>query len=182
MGLRSSPTPEGWCCRRWSRRGTPPTSAGCDPHRPRRVGAADERFVQLIHQVTKVAILTDPGGSVLLLVLERAQLNDGTPLRSSPTPEGRCCAFHRRPLLPHADHVAILTDPGGSVLLLEDRGRRRADDQLRSSPTPEGRCCPSSTSATRCRPVTCCDPHRPRRVGAAVPQQGDCADHGHPTL
>src|SRR6266536_674907 len=89
--LRSSPTPEGRCCRRWSRRGTPPTSAGCDPHRPRRVGAADERFVQLIHQVTKVAILTDPGGSVLLLVLERAQLNDGTLLRSSPTPEGRCC-------------------------------------------------------------------------------------------
>src|SRR6266536_677308 len=154
--LRPSPTPEGrCCCWCWSARSST-TGRCCDPHRPRRVGAARAPYPRAGRRPRR--------------------------LRSSPTPEGRCCAFHRRPLLPHADHVAILTDPGGSVLLLEDRGRRRADDQLRSSPTPEGRCCPSSTSATRCRPVTCCDPHRPRRVGAAVPQQGDCADHGHPTL
>ncbi len=38
-----------------------------------------------------VAILTDPGGSVLLGRSRSGVLQVMSPLRSSPTPEGRCC-------------------------------------------------------------------------------------------
>ncbi len=194
----------------------PPTSTGCDPHRPRRVGAARRSSARRARRRT-VAILTDPGGSVLRTgtVTELARFPW---LRSSPTPEGRCCveallggpagllvailtdpggsvlpdragppAVGAEPCrcdphrprrvgaaLPRVGHhaarydVAILTDPGGSVLPI---GRRRAGWSggwwLRSSPTPEGRCCPRSTPTTTCRASSSCDPHRPRRVGAA---------------
>ena len=66
--------------------------------------------------------------------------------------------------------VAILTGPGGSVLLvvaaLDDVLRA---DELRSSPAPEGRCCSTSVGSAD-TVVRCCDPHRPRRVGAAGPE------------
>src|SRR6266542_2268429 len=191
LRLRSSPTPEGRCCP-WPLAAAWTTRPGCcDPHRPRRVGAAElgERPDDALDGT--VAILTDPGGSVL----PDGQVPDepaDEQLRSSPTPEGRCCAPAPSPswpgspgcdphrprrvgaALPRVGHhaarydVAILTDPGGSVLPI---GRRRAGWSggwwLRSSPTPEGRCCPRSTPTTTCRASSSCDPHRPRRVGAA---------------
>jgi len=141
------------------------TRPRCDPHRPRRVGAA--RVVATDWKSHwAVAILTDPGGSVLhtparcrapgsssscdphrprrvgaavtrpLTPAERT-----TWLRSSPTPEGRCCGLIARAVIIH-------------------------DKPLRSSPTPEGRCC-LPPSFARCLRAAGCDPHRPRRVGAA---------------
>src|SRR6266536_2769699 len=112
--LRSSPTPEGRCCQ-WPVAAQPPAGtdvailtdpggsvlprtrarfrrggSGCDPHRPRRVGAAAVGDAQQAELRAVVAILTDPGGSVL-----PSSGADGlvstTVLRSSPTPEGRCC-------------------------------------------------------------------------------------------
>jgi hypothetical protein len=63
LWLRSSPTPKGRCC---------------DAPEAARRGAGD------------VAILTDPGGSVLL-DRPAGPRRAGRRLRSSPTPEGRCC-------------------------------------------------------------------------------------------
>ena len=62
--LRSSPTPEGRCCAR-PREGRSSRCSGCDPHRPRKVGAVrgDVRPVRAVEHA--VAILTDPRGSVL---------------------------------------------------------------------------------------------------------------------
>src|SRR6266536_2651613 len=62
-------------------------------------------------------------------------------LRSSPTPEGRCCQWPVAAQPPAGTDVAILTDPGGSVL--------------------------PRTRARFRRGGSGCDPHRPRRVGAA---------------
>ncbi len=140
----------------------------CDPHRPRRVGAACCRLP------------AEEASPILVL-------------RSSPTPEGRCCPRPRPARAGPVRGVAILTDPGGSVLPPGPTGRPRSrPNALRSSPTPEGRCCrrsptrgggrspklrSSPTPEGRCcsgrAPVLarasrrCCDPHRPRRVGAA---------------
>ena len=60
-----------------------------------------------------VAILTDPGGPVLVVLL---------------------------PVDRHRVAVAILTDPGGPVLECAEPPHRRPVQVLRSSPTPEGRC------------------------------------------
>ncbi len=143
MPLRSSPTPEGRCCSPPCRS---PCSAvrRCDPHRPRRVGAAHRPKTGWMVGRLVVAILTDPGGSVLPAVDAYNNLQGELELRSSPTPEGRCC-------LPH--------------LRLLARGQLRPG--LRSSPTPEGRCCPSARGSVRPGSRCGCDPHRPRRVGAA---------------
>src|SRR6266536_822488 len=112
----------------------------CDPHRPRRVGAATNGAVPVFRE--------SPG------------------LRSSPTPEGRCCGPASRATDWRTHRVAILTDPGGSVLP-GPGGHLRLDLRLRSSPTPEGRCCPWPLAAAWTTRPGCCDPHRPRRVGAA---------------
>jgi len=67
---------------------------------------------------------------------------DSTWLRSSPTPEGRCCAEGDDELVVAALPVAILTDPGGSVLPVGQPHQWSPEPlTLRSSPTPEGRCC-----------------------------------------
>jgi len=68
--------------------------SSCDPHRPRRVGAAP---VWCSH------------------------MRAGSGLRSSPTPEGRCCVGNVGPVSDVPPEVAILTDPGGSVLQRGDR-------------------------------------------------------------
>ena len=87
-----------------------------------------------------VAILTDPLGSVLPKVNFTLTFNLVQWLRSSPTPAGRCCYRSVR--------YWGTTRP-----------------VLRSSPTSEDRCCarpdqqPDSGRG--------CDPHRPRRIGAA---------------
>src|SRR6266536_2677174 len=112
----------------------------CDPHRPRRVGAATNGAVPVFRE--------SPG------------------LRSSPTPEGRCCGPASRATDWRTHRVAILTDPGGSVLP-GTGGHLRLVLRLRSSPTPEGRCCPWPLAAAWTTRPGCCDPHRPRRVGAA---------------
>jgi len=103
-------------CKSW------PGSWSCDPHRPRRVGAASWPDRATEEQAKRVAILTDPGGSVL------PALTDAW----------------RRALA----QVAILTDPGGSVLLGSRSGAGSGQSTLlRSSPTPEGRCCASRRRA-----------------------------------
>src|SRR6266496_1718432 len=196
-------------------------SRRCDPHRPRRVGAAVARLglpveVQRVAILTdpggsvlrrrsssnwsdtRVAILTDPGGSVLLRGrrlgrpgLEVAILTDpggsvlhststlGAPLwfmlRSSPPRRVGAASSRssRRPV------VAILTDPGGSVLL---RGRRRVGVlrdlvvAILTGPVEPGAARLRSSRVGAARPRRAgpgaggrgCDPHRPRRVGAAV--------------
>ena len=116
----------------------------CDPHRPRRAGAAHRRDGGRLPDPA-VAILTDPGGPVLHLAGGQAE---------------------RLP-----DRVAILTDPGGPVLPLIRHIMLRWV-RLRSSPTPEGRCCPAGRAVHGHRHLSC-DPHRPRRAGAAPPQPGD---------
>src|SRR6266536_493157 len=161
--LRSSPTPEGRCCP--GRAGICGWSRGCDPHRPRRVGAARRSSARRARRRT-VAILTDPGGSVLLASGLESLAVAAHSLRSSPTPEGRCCLPARRGVEAADAEVAILTDPGGSVLrvghapphvepvgvaILTDPGGSvlpgstppspKTPTGLRSSPTPEGRCC-----------------------------------------
>ncbi len=112
---------------------------GCDPHRPWRAGAARKIRIEVVDE-RYVAILTDPGGPVLLAMDDatKAYLDE---LRSSPTLEGRCCTRHgsnearepHRCCDPHRPWragaarqrlrrrdvrlaVAILTDPGGPVL------------------------------------------------------------------
>ena len=112
-GLRSSPTPEGLC---WLVYTETPT---------------DDLY--------RVAILTDPGGTVLVMTAVPV-LRAGQSLRSSPTPEGRCWQTERR-ASSVVSRVAILTDPGGTVLacgLPERIGGAHVG----------------------------CDPHRPRRDGA----------------
>src|SRR6266542_3196915 len=115
--LRSSPTPEGRCCPTVKCQTSPPTNS-CDPHRPRRVGAARVGARVVGGGGALVAILTDPGGSVLPGSTPPSPKTP-TGLRSSPTPEGRCCAVNDP-----------LSDP--------------LTPWLRSSPTPEGRCCKSA--------------------------------------
>src|SRR6266540_2851611 len=139
---------------------------GCDPHRPWRAGAARKIRIEVVDE-RYVAILTDPGGPVLLAMDDatKAYLDE---LRSSPTLEGRCCCARSLAGSPRQRRVAILTDPGGPVLhaAWEQRGSRTAS-VLRSSPTLEGRCCSAASPTPRCS--TCgCDPHRPWRAGAAV--------------
>ena len=206
--LRSSPAPEGRCC--WSAPVTVVTSPGrcdphrprragaawrpdgplpstrrcCDPHQPRRAGAARAPWTVLARRVDLVAILTGPGGPVLPS-LHGACMYDvpgcdphrprragaagrlvvgpvaARTLRSSPTPEGRCCP----------------TLDGSAVALI--------GSTLRSSPAPEGRCCcPIVRGVHR---VAGCDPHRPRRAARAgrslVPRlragRGCRSPHGH---
>ena len=159
VSLRSSPTPEGRCCRHhqgWRLladdvailtdpggpvlHGIAVPCAGparCDPHRPRRAGAARR-------------VAGRPSSYV--------------PLRSSPTPEGRCCSDDAGRLRGTA--VAILTDPGGPVLHPPLPQVARGQE-LRSSPTPEGRCCREYRRDVHVD-SSCCDPHRPRRAGAAL--------------
>jgi len=164
--LRSSPTPEGRCCPGLSRPRSGRLPRRCDPHRPRRVGAARAPVGRWPLMPTPLRSSPTPEG--------RCCVNDlcsgvgpyrrgcdphrprrvgaafvtgrGTPfakaLRSSPTPEGRCCHQRRGAGLPGVAGVAILTDPGGSVLRPCEQGHRLED-------------------------APCCDPHRPRRVGAA---------------
>ena len=66
--------------------------------------------------VRRVAILTGPGGSVLLETPTDHRLLWHIELRSSPAPEGRCCEHAALRLLTVGFGVAILTGPGGSVL------------------------------------------------------------------
>src|SRR6266508_3012113 len=68
-------------------------------------------------------------------------------LRSSPTLEGRCCETWPAMVI-------------GTSL-------------LRSSPTLEGRCCSAFITQGKAG-GQCCDPHRPWRAGAALPQM--CQD------
>ncbi|MCW2915862.1 MAG: hypothetical protein JWN52_3930, partial [Actinomycetia bacterium] len=86
-----------------------------------------------------VAVLTDPGGPVLPSTPPRSSTVTDW-LRSSPTPEGRCCQLSRVDGVIH-DRVAILTDPGGPVLRQWYLGIVET--------------------------IFRCDPHRPRRAGAA---------------
>ena len=86
--LRSSPTPEGRCWTPCASRRHPARSC-CDPHRPRRDGAGTDRATQSRRYSTWVAILTDPGGTVLGLNASSMMFTEPE-LRSSPTPEGRC--------------------------------------------------------------------------------------------
>ncbi len=114
MMLRSSPTPEGRCC-------SPPVGTGSvsttsvailtDP-------GGSVLHLDLGHRrgPALVAILTDPGGSVLPRAFAAQVRSTATPLRSSPTPEGRCCSRSCGEVAADAHPVAILTDPGGSVL------------------------------------------------------------------
>src|SRR6266540_3477179 len=138
---------------------------GCDPHRPWRAGAARKIRIEVVDE-RYVAILTDPGGPVLLAMDDatKAYLDE---LRSSPTLEGRCCCARSLAGSPRQRRVAILTDPGGPVLLQDVRTCRCEGEcvailtdpggpvlpsppspsttcspkWLRSSPTLEGRCC-----------------------------------------
>ena len=167
--------------------------SGCDPHRPRRVGAAPPGWRRRGGPRRRLRSSPTPEGRCC----SRSQWPSApswSRLRSSPTPEGRCCsrrrrsagraacrrcdphrprrvgaAQQRRRRLGQHDRVAILTDPGGSVLHQLPSGSSMTQvPSLRSSPTPEGRCC----AAARCPPPPPslgCDPHRPRRVGAACP-------------
>src|SRR5918992_316923 len=140
-----------------------PRGRRCDPHRPRMAGAATGAVV----------------GSAAL-----------TMLRSSPTPDGRCCS-----VLSWSDAcchcVAILTDPGGPVLLALCREPRAhihvailtdpGWPVLRPAGTTAGGLLPGVAILTDPGwPVllewhTCgnrrharrCDPHRPRMAGAA---------------
>ncbi len=184
--LRSSPTPEGRCCGQdapgvgegLSRvailtdpggsvlRSTPTTtcraSSSCDPHRPRRVGAA---LSVGIVTATPIMLRSSPTPEGRCCAAGLVSEMHDRRLRSSPTPEGRCCRIVcGSRSSSHA--VAILTDPGGSVLPSRAAFSLSSARTLRSSPTPEGRCCLQARMA-RCRPAPGCDPHRPRRVGAA---------------
>src|SRR5574341_1687644 len=68
-----------------------PPSICCDPHRPRRVGAAGGGGPETGVDARMVAILTDLGGSVLPPHRLTATRGMSLALRSSMTPEGRCC-------------------------------------------------------------------------------------------
>ena len=136
--LRSSPTPEGRCC----------LLLDIDPA-----------------ELARVAILTDPGGPVLPSS-EGWPSGGGPPLRSSPTPEGRCCVLTIGE--PETDTPWLRSSPtpeGRCCMTGHTSSSCRA--ALRSSPTPEGRCCALLGTAWL-RAVTGCDPHRPRRAGAAA--------------
>ncbi len=139
--------------------------AGCDPHRPRRVGAARSIAGRFSRMLAMLRSSPTPEGRCCRSSARVPRPADQHGLRSSPTPEGRCCPTVKcqtspptnscdphRPRRVGAAHrhrhragpvplVAILTDPGGSVL-------RRG---------------PSRRPGRSAR----CDPHRPRRVGAA---------------
>ena len=122
-------------------------------------------------------------------------------LRSSPTPEGRCCARLGDGLLQVVE-VAILTDPGGPVLPLR-LGGEAGGAQVAILTDPGGPVLPTRPSGCCCSPAGAqvailtgpggpvlprpasagsswtpsCDPHRPRRAGAATPR---CCAAGEP--
>jgi len=151
--LRSSPTPEGRCCllARPGDRGAGQTR--CDPHRPRRVGAA--------------------GAHRRVAAGARPSCDPHRPRRVGAARVALRC------WLGPVDVVAILTDPGGSVLRQSQARLRCSSMRLRSSPTPEGRCYPVPLTWSPPPTRWCCDPHRPRRVGAAhgdVPPGPEVAD------
>ena len=181
-GLRSSPTPGGRC---WPHRqpGKRRTRC-CDPHRPRGAGAGAEPRIG--HELgAEVAILTDPGGPVLVdpaadldsdgrvailtdpvgPVLAMSWSRPGgdvQELRSSPTPGGRCWTVGvrvRAAGLP----VAILTDPGGRCWDT-DAGQVQGPAGV-AILRPRGAGAGSPSTPRRLTP-TCCDPHRPRGAGA----------------
>src|ERR687896_658663 len=99
MPLRSSPARRTGA----ARGGTDRTDAAdprCDPHRPRRTGAAAGR-VHAVAGGPPVAILTGPEGPVLRLVGQAWDATSGG-LRSSPAPKDRCC-----PVGPHTGGVSV---------------------------------------------------------------------------
>jgi hypothetical protein len=84
---------------------------------------------------------------VLRLILQTLAVVLAPWLRSSPAPEGRCCA-RQEDSGSATDDVAILTGPGGPVL--PGAGAVGMDpDRLRFSPAPEGRCCGSLAGILR---------------------------------
>jgi hypothetical protein len=158
--LRSSPTSRGRCCparRGRGRRG----SAGCDPHRPREVGAATPPACGSSrcrscdpHRPLEVGAAMAPRcrpppdlgcdphrplevGAADAVVFTVAPAEG---LRSSPTSRGRCCVDVVAAGGVVAE-VAILTDLSRSVLLSRTRSTPEAGTWLRSSPTSRGRCC-----------------------------------------
>ncbi len=139
---------------------------GCDPHRPRKVGAAPRHRARPTEPDPRVAILTDPGGSVLR---GGAPRNPGRfhEVAILTDPGGSVLPGRSASDVGFLHRVAILTDPGGSVLRGCLATGRTSCRTLRSSPTPEGRCCTGRRWSPNCAPPGSCDPHRPRRVGAA---------------
>ena len=139
----------------------------------------------------RVAILTDPGGPVLVGVHGAVRVGErsvailtdpGGPVLGRPTPRPTAC----RP------RVAILTDPGGPVLGGSARQRARLDvPWLRSSPTLTGRCwLPGPLAVTAWRPVVAIltDPGGPvlgcppPGRGPGVPAVAILTDPGGPVL
>ena len=135
----------------------------------------------------RVAILTGPGGPVLPIrdwMAPRSTVG----LRSSPAPEGRCCIQER---LVGVDMIWLRSSPAPEGRCCQDAyDHHRLDIALRSSPAPEGRCCRHraqqqgsqgevailtgpggpvlrTRTVRPCPHRKCCDPHRPRRAGAA---------------
>jgi len=146
--LRSSPTPEGRCCLAvpvGDLLDVVAVAILTDPG-----GSVLPCSLGLVAVVVPrtVAILTDPGGSVLPLDRLAAKVEQRIRVAILTDPGGS--VLPGLPVAPvHPDRVAILTDPGGSVLLRGHAGLPRYDQwMLRSSPTPEGRCCrvPSGSS------------------------------------
>src|SRR6266536_3579352 len=142
---------------------------GCDPHRPRKVGAAPRHRARPTEPDPRVAILTDPGGSVLR---GGAPRNPGRShvVAILTDPGGSVLPGRSASDVGFLHRVAILTDPGGSVLRGCLATGRTSCRTLRSSPTPEGRCCRAGGPQHQARCLQGCDPHRPRRVGAVLAQ------------
>jgi hypothetical protein len=87
-------------------------------------------------------------------------------LRSSPTPEGRCCRGHAVQALAEAEVVAILTDPEGPVLPARLE-QPRIHGPVAILTDPGGPVLHGGAADVAGSLWVGCDPHRPRRAGAA---------------